>query len=222
MLWWVRHLNGLFAVLTDPGVFSDSDGRYRAMKHLHALATVEQLFERVRAIQSSYRDRAARDVLLFTVLDTLERLTSRPIDELCSYTRALKVLNGLRDLLPLGAANVLLPAAERAVEALREVQDGFFIRKQAGVSTIDVTYGTGRREAVPFDKAAAMYIRVLRNATHGHGTNAAGSVVATNELLAHHNGRIPHDLCLLGYLYLLDMLAHPQHLALRLYADGKV
>lgn len=40
-------------------------------------------------------------------------------------------------------------------------------------------------------------------------------------LLAHHNGEIPHDLALLGYLYLLDVLIHPRELALRLYGDGR-
>ena len=57
--------------------------------------------------------------------------------------------------------------------------------------------------------AAAHYLDVLRNATHGYGTAKSGRVNRTNALVAHHNGSIPHDLGLLGYLYLLDLLANP-------------
>ncbi len=56
------------------------------------------------------------------------------------------------------------------------------------------------------EKAAARYIKILRNATHGHGTNKPGLVQENNRLIAAHNGDIPADISLLGYLYLLLLL----------------
>ncbi|GAA1025653.1 hypothetical protein GCM10009557_00400 [Virgisporangium ochraceum] len=66
-----------------------------------------------------------------------------------------------------------------------------------------------------------MYVKVLRNATHGHGAKHANKIEITNALLAHHNGELPHDLGLVGYLYLLDLLGNPEALAARLYRGGK-
>ena len=74
--WWVGRLNDIFSVLADPAIFTDRRGIYVPAKHLHALLTVEQLFRRVFSIQANYRDSNARRTLLFTVPDTLERLTS--------------------------------------------------------------------------------------------------------------------------------------------------
>ncbi len=60
----------MFAVLTDPAVFTDHQQSYQPAKHLHALLTVEQLSRRVASIQTAHRDTNARRVLLFPVLDT--------------------------------------------------------------------------------------------------------------------------------------------------------
>jgi hypothetical protein len=60
-------------------------------------------------------------------------------------------------------------------------------------------------------QATAHYLDVLRNATHGFGTTK-GKVERTNALLVHHDGDVPTDLGLLGYLYLLDVLTEPDRL----------
>ncbi|MBB5874638.1 hypothetical protein F4553_008072 [Allocatelliglobosispora scoriae] len=126
--WWTDQLNKIFGVLTDPAVFTDSAGAYSPAKHQQALLTIEQLFRRVSSIQTSHRDGHARRVLLFTVLDTIERLTGRPIEKNCAASFAAKTLDRIRSTLPPAAAPVLLSAAERAVRALEEVQQGFFIK----------------------------------------------------------------------------------------------
>jgi hypothetical protein len=219
--WWTSRLNAMFAVLTDPAVFTDGSDTYRPEKHLHALLTVEQLFRQVSSIQTCHRDTNARRVLLFTALDTLERLTARDLGKLCSLRIARKTLDDLRGTLPAGAAEVLLPAAERAVRALETLQDGFFLRRQLGTADIELPEaGGGTRRWSP-DAAAAEYLKVLRNSTHGYGSNRARRVELTNALLAHHDGAIPHDLGLLGYLYLLDVLTHPEVLAKHLYGGGR-
>jgi hypothetical protein len=219
--WWAGKLNDLFAILGDPAIFSDRGGLYVPAKHLQALLTVEQLFRRVTSIQTSHRDANARRTLIFTVLDTLERLTGRQLPTLCSYAFAQKTLSLLTSSIPAQAAEVLLPAAQRAVSALKELQDGFFIMRHTGSSFIEWNDPrTGINRITP-DQAAAQYIKVLRDGTHGHGSNRPNQFARTNALLTHHNGQLPHDLALLGYLYLLDILDRPGDLRASLHQGGK-
>ena len=125
------------SVVSDPAVFSDSNGAYAPNYDLHAILSFEQVFKRVGAIQQSDRDADARRVLLFTVLDTIERLTNRKLVELCTHSVAAETLERLRKDMNHGAQEVLLPTAERAVEALERLQDGFYLRRQTGAATID-------------------------------------------------------------------------------------
>lgn len=219
--WWASKLNELFAVLTDPAVFCDQNGTYVAEKHLHALLTVEQLFRRVYSIQVSVRDANARRVLLFSVLDTLERLTGRNVETHCTMSLAAKTRDRLRALIPADAAEVLLPGADSAVRALSKAKRGFFMADPATVA-IELPARKGGSSVVPLDQALAKYVQVLRDATHGHGANRANRVDETNALLAHHSGHLPHDLGLLGYLYLLDLLCRPDDLVRGLYRGGAV
>lgn len=216
--WWADRLNALFGVLTDPAVFTDTAGRFHPPKHLHALLSIEQLFRRVGSIQTGYRDTHARRVLLFTVLDTLDRLTGHPIDPLCALAFARRCLADLEAELTEPAGEVLLPGARRAVAALREVRDGFYIARQLGATTItDPGTRGGAPRALDLDTAPTAYIKVLRDATHGNRNRPE----LTDLLLTHHTGEIPHDLALLGYLHLLHLLLHPEQLAQHLYARGK-
>lgn len=221
--WWTARLNEMFGVLTDPAVFSDLDELFHPSKQLHALLSVEQLFRRIGSVQTDYRDRHARRVLLFTVLDTLDKLTGRPITELCSQRFAQATLDRLTaELADNPAAEVLLPAARQAVAALHDVRDGFYLVRQLGSSTLTVPDENGSSRELDLDRATAEYIKVLRDATHGHGSNRPKRVRLTNALLAHHTGEIPHNLPLLGYLYLLDLLTRPHDLAHHLYAGGRL
>lgn len=220
MRWWAGRLNLMFGVLTDPAVFTDATDRFHPPKQLHALLSIEQLFRRVGSVQTGYGDTHARRVLLFTVLDTLDRLTGRPIDRLCEMAFAHRCLADLEADLAGPAGEVLLPAARRAVEALGEVQDGFYLARQLGDTTITVPgVRGGAPRALDLAAAATAYIKVLRDATHGHGNRKRPEL--TDVLLTHHTGEIPHDLALLGYLHLLHLLIRPEQLAQHLYARGR-
>ena len=209
-------------MLTDPAVFTDNSGIYHPTKQLHALLTTEQLFRRVGSIQTGDRDATGRRVLLFTVADTLERLTGWSIETLCSLRFARQRLSNLEAQVPSTAAPVLLPGARRAVRALEMLHDGFHTRAHDGDTTITVPRADGGIDTLDLDRAAARYMGVLRNATHGHGAKSPDVALIANALLAHHDGQLPHDLALLGYLYLLDVLSRPEDLALRLYRGGAV
>ncbi|TDW18832.1 hypothetical protein EV650_5428 [Kribbella kalugense] len=206
--WWVTAMNDLFAVLSDFANFIDKDGFYDSARHLHTMLTVEQLFRRMVSMQVEHRDLHARRVLLFSALDTLQRLARRPIETHCSLRVARKTLNKLREKIPRDAADILIPRAVEAVEALEQMQSGFFLSKSSGV--VKVADEKRGERILNLDTAVAHYIKVLRDATHGHGSNRDGSIAKTNALLAHHNGEVPHALGWIAYLYLLDFLANPE------------
>lgn len=202
--WWVNRLCNFFGVLSDPVVFADSSGGYNAARHHQVLMTAEQLFQRVTSIVTSYRDEHARRALLFTVLDTVERFTRRDIETLCRYSSAKKTLEMVKASIPEAAQPLLIPGAERGLAALKDLQKGFFLHGSPDLS---------------IEKATARYVRVLRNATHGHGSNKIGNRTDVADLLARHNGDIPSDLPMLGYLYLLGILAEPDTIRKILQSD---
>lgn len=206
--WWAARLNRLFGVLTDPSVFADREGSYLPAAHLHALLTIEQLFRRVVSIQSADRDTHAARVLLFSVLDTLQRLTGRPLETHCSAQFARRTLDRLRSAIPEVAQGPLLWGPERAVSALTQTQDGFFLRHLSD-DLVNIQTSGGQQKTLTLDNAVAQYLKVIRDATHGHGSNKDNTKGKTNALLAQHNGRIPHDVSGLGFLYLLDVLSRP-------------
>lgn len=218
--WWTRRLDKALSIMSDPAVYTDSTGRYSASKHLHAQLSMDQLFRRVGSIQRSHRDTDARRVLLFTVLDTLERLASRTQMEMCTLSFAKTTFERLEADMSADVAALLLPAARRAVVALEDLQSGFFLARQQGIDRVEYTDANGELQNPSLEEATAQYLRVLRNATHGHGSNRVEHKLRTDALLAHHDGHLPHDLGLLGWLYLLDLLANPANLRRTLYDGG--
>ena len=136
---------------------------------------------------------------MFTVLDTLERLTNRNLDSHSSLPTALKTLEAVRKTIPSAAAEVLLPAAERAVASLQDLQSGFFLPRRSGdPDTIHLRMESQSDTSSSVERATRWYVKALRDATHGHGSNKTKVAERTNALLAQHNGAVPHDLGLLG------------------------
>ena len=210
--WWSHALNKMFAVLSDLAVFTDRDGIYQHDKHMQAILTFEQVFRRTASATLADRDTNARRVLMFTALDTVERLTAVKLEKMASPQYADEVLTRLRAEIWPGAAEVLLPAAARSVQALHDLGDGFFIRDLLGQDDLHLQALDGGETRISADSATAFYLKALRDATHGHGSNKPAVKDRTNALLAQHDGEIPHDLGLLAMLYLLDVLAHPDRL----------
>jgi hypothetical protein len=116
--WWSRRLDRLIAVVSDPAVHTNGDGQYLALKHVQSTATVDQVFRRTGAMQRGLRDDDSRKVLLFSCLDSLERLTGRDLLTLCTLSEARRVLNRVTAQMPGEEAQVLLPAARRASRRL--------------------------------------------------------------------------------------------------------
>lgn len=218
--WWAERLNQLFGVLGDLAVFTDQTGLYRPEKHLEAMLTVEQIFRRTTSMQVSHRDSNARRTLLFSVLDSIQRANGWDLDLMVTLSHAERVLADLEESIPAGAGDILLPMARQGVSSLRRMQDGFFIRRHLKTQAVELRLPGGQVKVLSAEDATAQYLKVLRNATHGHGGKGK-AVDQTAALLAHHDGDVPHDIGLVAYLYLLDMIANPERLRRCFYRSGQ-
>lgn len=123
--WWTDQLNSLLSVVTDPSTYADRAGQYSPRRQLETQLTFEQAGRRIQATPVHQRDQDSRRSMAFGALDTLEGGIASPFDEAVKLSRAQKTLDNLQATLPADVAAVLLPSARRAMEALRECQQGF-------------------------------------------------------------------------------------------------
>ncbi|MCO7220837.1 hypothetical protein [Klenkia sp. PcliD-1-E] len=216
--WWTQKLDNILSVVSDPALHTDKDGNYLPSKHLNSMLSMEQLFRRVAAVQRGHKDKDARRLAFFSVLDTLQRLTGRDITMLSRRSYANKVLTQLETAIPDHAQQILLPACYRAIRALDELQKGFFLTRQTGMQTIKYVSDKGQERELTLTEATAQYVKLLRNATHGFGDITERN--RSEVLLAHHDGVIPDDLAFLAWLYLLDLLNNTDRLQFSLWAGG--
>lgn len=208
--WWVRQLDRLFTEVLDPANHAP-DGVLDVQRAFAVHLSTEQLFRAVQSLSVHDRDPVARRTLMFDALDTLQGLTGTSFDTRCGLGHAQSVLDDLRDVLPADVAAVLLPRAERAVAALRHLQHGFFLPSRVSGASIQLPLRAGLEQPVPLASAAAQWLRVLRNAGHGFVSKPAKKA-RDDVLLMAHDRTVPADLPDLAYLYLLELLAHPEKL----------
>lgn len=227
IIWWTNRINQMFGYLCDPTVFSDKNGVYDPYEHQHWLLTFGQLFSLTTALQTTSRNHAAQRTLMNTLLDTYsDRIMDRRFEKLCRYTEAKETADWVRAKMPDIVASLLMPLADRAVEALRRVQDGFFFREQRGDNNVIVTIpGTDQGQHREPEHAAAILLKVYRNATHGFGglrPPKDDKELVAERLLSHHTGQIPDDLVYLPYLYLLETLCHPDTMRATIVKHARV
>ncbi|WP_067474326.1 hypothetical protein [Nocardia amamiensis] len=214
--WWVLRLNQLFAYLTDPATFADANGLYLPHQHQQWMLTIDQALRLTTSVQAAVRDKGAQLMLANTLLDTYaDRVLGVDFVRLCTASYARKQIELVRAKMPSEAAQILLPIAERAVAALESLQHGFFIPHQRGETSLTLQLPDGSARQMSLESAAAKLLHIHRNATHGYGGKTGANrdkSVADERLLIQHDGRIPDDLALLPYLYLLVVLSHPERI----------
>lgn len=222
--WWVLRSNQLFGYLTDPATYVDANGRYSAHEQLHWMLTFTQVLQLVSSIQAAaLHDPVAQRVMAYTLLGSFaDRImpARAALPKLFRLSYARQHYEIAKKSMHPDAGAILLPSAQRALEALKQVQDGFFITSPKGANKIELQMSSGGVEVMDRDEAAARLMVVHRNATHGYGgiqkLDANKQVTNRKELeigerlLAQHNGRIPEDIALLPYLYLLSVLSEPE------------
>jgi hypothetical protein len=214
--WWAVRLNQMFQYLCDPTVFANAQGVYEHLEHQHWLLTFGQLFGLTTALQTSGRNYSVQRTLMNTLLDTYaDRIrTRRRFDQLCTYDTARAIADRVRARMTEEAAEVLMPVADRAVQSLKLVEVGFFIRKQRADANVLVRIpGEPKPHHRQPQRATALLLKMLRNATHGFGGKSVDPAdvneAVAERVLGHHTGDMPADLVFLPYLYLLDTLSRP-------------
>lgn len=210
LAWWIKQLNELLSVVTDPSTYTNQTGEYSPRRQFEAQLSFEQAGRRVQAVLAHQRDQATRQVLAFAALDTLEGLGLVSFEQAVQLTKAQRVLERLDALLPLNVAEVLLPSARRAVNALRGCQDGFLENAYVSGGQVTVPHKSGPPRIMTVEQATGQYLRVLRNAHHGYGGQNDAGRRRDEVLLMSHTGNLPNDFVLLPYLYWLHALADPQ------------
>lgn len=210
--WWRVRLNQMWQYLSDPTTFGGADKVYSPYAHHHWMLTFGETFGLMTSLQCSSRDANAQRSIMNNLFDLLGRITGTDIDRLCTLSYAEKRAADVRSKMLDSEARLLMPAVDRALQALKGIQDGFFIQRQRGDENVRLHLPDGSVEEKTPERASAMLLKLIRNATHGYGGKAGSQRKSDVDaaLLAHHDGQIPGDIVLLPYLYLLDILCNPE------------
>lgn len=209
--WWASRLDLVFSHLTEPANHLH-EGEYHAPAAVEQMLAFEQLCRSVQTVGAS-RDEHSRRLSMFYALDSLRGVgTELSRDRATTLTKMTVLLEQLRVSIPAEVQPLLLPRAETAVQALREVQDGFFMSARLRGDDILLPNKEGNDVLVPLATAARDWIRVLRNIQHG-----LDQVPSPREraLLAAHSGHVPDRLADLAWLSLLEILTFPEKLKRR-------
>lgn len=206
--WWVFRLNQMFGYLSDPTTFKDGGGTYAVHEHHHWMLTFGEAFGLMTSLQCAGRDVSAQRSLMNNLFDLISRITGADVDRLCTLTYAKKRAAEVRTKMPETVAALLMPPVERALTALTDLQQHFFIQQQRGDESVQLRLPDGSCEERDPEQAAAMLLKLFRNATHGYGGKSGeprkGEINAA--LLVHFDGVMPSDIVHLPFLYLLDIL----------------
>ena len=142
------------------------------------------------SLLSHDRDHNARRLLLFATLDTFEAIKSVAFDQAVTASKTELVLTAVTTAVGDTGA-LLLVNAQAAVDGLRQVQDRFFLPSRVENAGVRVPDAQGTDRLLSFEDAAAMWLRVLRNANHGFRGRQDRDHARDEALLVAHTGAIP-------------------------------
>ncbi|MFJ6354987.1 hypothetical protein ACIQKB_36720 [Streptomyces sp. NPDC092046] len=213
--WWTAQVNKVLAVATDPVNFADgTSDAYSPVRHWQYLASIERLFRDVaETLADTEYHETAQLRAAYDALDTLEGMRHGTFDTLVTPSHAIRTLQKLQQELPADIAAVALPVCQRAVDALGNVKDGF-TRTSTYFTPTGLSGLPGKKGPMDrtWDQATSAYLRRDRNSAH--------SFLNMDEwekaLLFSHNGTVPRGITGLAFLYLLDLVAHPDRIARKL------
>jgi len=207
--WWVAKLNTMFSIATEPANYTNA-GIYDEAMALEKLVTLEQVFRDCQSLATITRDNHARLSLSFQALGRFDGLiTGFKWDSLFSHKVANNALQELRKAMPAEIQPVLLPRAERAVDALVKIREGFFEAKRAGLGSIKVPHRKNAQlEDISLEQATREWLTLYRNSLHGFDKNH--NKLRDRALFAAHDGKIPGEIADLAWLQLLVLVSRPE------------
>lgn len=208
--WWVQRLDVVFSQLTQPANYV-VDGVYHPGAASERMAAFEQICRSVQTIGSS-RDAHARRLALFHALDSAAGVSSGLSRDRATTLRQMeRLLTRLCEHIPVDVQKVLMPRAVAAVDALRDVAQGFIMNSRISPDGILLPDAQGVDVAVPLATAAKDWLRVLRNSQHGMDDPTPRD----RALFAAHNGSVSPRIADLAWLMLLEIMTFPEVLERR-------
>ncbi len=221
LAWWVKQVNTLLSIATDPTLFADPSGSYDPRRHTAFLLSFERLFRDVLDILVG-ADGPEGNLLRATydALDCIEGmlLGLLPGDRVASFrhlttpSHARATLDLLESVIPADVARVALPKCRAAVDGLDTVKAGFFLQRHVSTNgLIDIPGHTGTRK---WDDAIPDYLRIDRNAAHSFLTEIDPDRNPGNlEIFMSHEGTLASDLLDIPFLWLMLLVAQPHRLS---------
>ncbi|MEX8057043.1 hypothetical protein [Microbacterium sp. 16-032] len=207
--WWCERLNLLFAEATNLANYANREGILSPAMLAEKLLSLEQFFRHCESLATSRDDPHSSRVMLFMALETLAGIAPG-LGHAVTYdlSKVEVMMAKVKEVMPGGVQALLLPRAERAVEALRAVADGFFVKsRRPDPEHVILRADNGELRPVPTAAAVKLWLRVLRNSHHGFDKEQG---TQTRDLLAIHDGRFPEPLSDLAWLFLLYLLTFPR------------
>ena len=179
--WWTFRVDQMFRYLSDPTTFIDLQRLYAAHAHHHWMLTFGETFGLMTSVQCAGRDVAAQRSLMNNLFDLISRITGADVDRLCTLRYAEKRASDVRSEMPESVATLLMPAVDRAVNALAELQKHFFIQHQRGDEEVRLYLSDGAGRTSHDSLAIAKLLKLFRDATHGYG-GKGGEAALKSEL----------------------------------------
>jgi hypothetical protein len=206
--WWVRGLNALNSVELDPATHS-SNGTYDPIRHWTTTLTIDRLVATIQQISiADRRSSIVRKLLFFDSLDLLEGLLrGHRFEVLTSVSKARKQLAELEEAMPSSVRRVLLPRCRRAVDALEEMRNGFWVPSTVVDGKLLVSSRSGQQTAQTFETATTKVLRMIRNGHHGLVSDRFHADSESRTMLTLHDGRIPDALPDIAFFHLVRLIA---------------
>ncbi|MFK4637206.1 hypothetical protein [Paenarthrobacter histidinolovorans] len=209
-LWWIQQLNTLFSIATEPANHV-RNGVYDPSMALEKLLTLEQVFRDCQSIATATRDRHAQLSLAFQALVRMQGLVpGLNWKKVAGLSEVKSTMALIKETVPAALHPVFLPRAEQAIEALEELERGFFLANLAGENEVRLPGPNGKEELVHRRQAVTEWLLLYRNSLHGFDKVPTPRQRA---LLAAHDGKIPGAIADLAWLQLLALLARPESLS---------
>ncbi|MFE2471653.1 hypothetical protein [Streptomyces mirabilis] len=136
LTWWIRRINDVLAIATDPARFPDKDtGLYDPGRHWQYLASLERILRDVGEVMlAAEQNETARLRAAYDALDAMEGMRLSGFSTAVTPSTARRAYEWLAQNLPRDVAAVALPACRRGVEALEHVKDGFALGRYVGTN----------------------------------------------------------------------------------------
>jgi hypothetical protein len=207
LVWWCERLNAIHDVLLDPARYARGDSTYDPTAHYGDLISFDRLVAAVNTILvGSRREEFSRRLMLFQALDILEGFRQGTYATLLDRDVLASHIEKLRARIPKNLQLLLLPRCERALEALKAVDRGW-LKERVGPQGLTVMTSVDQSEFRPLKRAAADYVRLVRNA--GHALRKSLEAPENRSLLVSHTGDLPPELSDLAFLHFLRLLVEP-------------